>query len=452
MRQSIGLFSQEPGEWSGIMNFKFLVRIGVMLSLTIAGLIWLFSQIAAQAKEVEIKIAYIKHPIQVASIALLEKWASTHNVKLIKYELSYPVYLQKITASLASGGDQFDIIWHNDDWGQMWKSWLETTDDVAGMDKVAKSTLLSFYDDNGKLTVVPMVHTVNTFFYRKDLLTEKEVPTTWDELVKISQRLQQEGKVKWGYVGGMAMNYTWHSFWWSMWSNGCDVFMPIYERHNGVLEKAGWKPALTEPCTLDYMNFWWDALFKNKISPPSMTSYTGDEALAVFMAGDAAFTVNDTNLYQLFNDPKRSKIVDKVGMAPWPMGPRTSKPVAYDDIWGWAIPKGAPAENKKIAKEMLGASLTDQEGQISLWKATGGPPPNTDVWPILEKTDPVFAEEKRAVFDHVSTFHAAYYTEKWPAIHKAYSDVVVGALRGKREDIPKALEAGMGPVHDAAVP
>ncbi len=170
------------------------------------------------------------------------------------------------------------------------------------------------------------------------------------------------------------------------------------------------------------------------------------------MAGDAAFTVNDTNLFQMFNDPKRSKIVDKVGMAPWPMGPRTSKPVAYDDIWGWAIPKGAPAENKKIAKEMLGASLTDQEGQISLWKTTGGPPPNIDVWPILEKTDPVFAEEKRAVFDHVSTFHAAYYTEKWPAIHKAYSDVVVGALRGKREDIPKALEAGMGPVHDAAVP
>ena len=63
----------------------------------------------------------------------------------------------------------------------------------------------------------------------------------------------------------------------------------------------------------------------------------------------------------------------------------------------------------------------------------------------------MFAEEKRAVFDHVSTFHAAYYTEKWPAIHRAYSDVMVGALRGKREDIPKALEAGMGPVHDAAV-
>ncbi len=432
------------------MHRKSFLKLGPILGLAIAGLTSVFAPVTAAAKDIEIKIGYIKHPIQAANVAALEKWANAHGIKLAKYEMSYPVYLQKITASLVSGSDQFDIIWHNDDWGQMWKKWLETTDDVAGMDKITKSTLLSFYDDDGKVTVVPMVHTVNTFFYRKDLMSEKEVPTTWDELVTVSQRLQREGKVKWGYVGGMAMNYTWHSFWWSMWSNGCDVFLPIYERKNEVLEKAGWKPALTEPCTLDYMNFWWDALFKNKISPPAMTSYTGDDALAVFMAGDAAFTVNDTNLFGLFSDPKRSQIVGKVGMAPWPKGPRTDKPVAYNDIWGWAIPKGASAETKKIAKEMLGAVLSNKEEQINLWKTTGGPPPNTDVWPILEKTDPVFAEEKRAVFDHVSTFHSAYYTAKWPAIHKAFSDVVVGALRGKREDIPKALEAGMTTVHDAA--
>jgi ABC-type glycerol-3-phosphate transport system substrate-binding protein len=333
----------------------------------------------------------------------------------------------------------------------MWKKLVETTDDVPGMDTVTKSTLLSFYDDEGKVTVVPMVHTINTFFYRKDLLSENEVPKTWDELVTVSQRLQREGKVKWGYVGGMAMNYTWHSFWWTMWSNHCDVFMPIYERKNDALEKAGWKPALDQPCTRDYMNFWWDALFKHKISPEAMTSYTGDDALAVFMAGDAAFTVNDTNLYGIFNNPEKSKIVGKVGMAAWPMGPRMKEHVAYDDIWGWAIPKGVSAEHKKIAKELLGAILSDKQTQISLWKQTGGPPPNTTVWPELAKTDPVFAEEKRAVFDHVNKFHAAYYTPKWPAIHKAYSDVVIGALRGRREDIPKALEAGMGPVHDAAV-
>jgi ABC-type glycerol-3-phosphate transport system substrate-binding protein len=420
-----------------------------VLFAALAGLAGVFCSPAALATE--IKIAYIKHPIQAKSVELLEKYANANGIKLVKFEMSYPVYMQKVTASLVSGGDQFDIIWHNDDWGQMWKKLVETTNDVPGMDKVTESTLLAFYDDDGKVTVVPMVHTINTFFYRKDLISEKEVPKTWDELVAVGQRLQKEGKVKWGYVGGMAMNFTWHSFWWSMWSNGCDVFTPIYERKNTVLEKAGWKPALTEPCTLDYMNFWWDALNTHKISPPAMTSYTGDDALAVFMAGDAAFTVNDTNLLGTFNDPKRSQIVGKVGMAPWPMGPRMQKHVAYNDIWGWAVPKGASAEGKKVAKQMLGAILTDKDAQIELWKATGGPPPNTDVWKILEKDDPIFAEEKRAVFDHVAGFHAAYYTPKWPAIHKAYSDVAVGALRGKREDIPKALEAGMSAVHDAAV-
>ncbi len=376
------------------------VRVAALLA-GLAGACWGGASTGAAAKELELRIGYITNPVQETSVGLLEKWASAHDIKLIKIPMSYSVFQQKVTASLTSGGDQFDIIWHNDDWGQLWKKWLEPMDNIPDMDKVIKSTLDSFYNDDGKVTVVPMVYTVNTFFYRKDLLSENDVPKTWDEMVKVSQKLQQENKVKWGYVGGMAMNYTWHSFWWTMWSNQCDVFMPIYERKNEVLEKADWTPALTQPCTLDYMNFWWDALFKNKISPPAMTSYTGDEALAVFMAGDAAFTVNDTFLYGTFNDPKKSRIAGKVGMAPWPMGPRRTTPVAYTDIWGWAVPKGVPDDRKKAAKEMLAAMLHDIPTQVELWKKSGGPPPNTAAWAALEKDDPVFAEEKRAVFDHV---------------------------------------------------
>ncbi len=412
---------------------------------------WSFTPSTAAADPVEIKIAYGKSPIQEAAVDMLDKWAKGHNVKLVRVPMAYSIYLQKMTASLTSDGEQFDIIWHNDDWGQMWKDLLETTDDVAGMDKITQSTLLSFYNDAGKLTVVPMVHSLNTFFYRTDLMSEKEVPKTWDELVQVSQRLQKEGKVKWGYVGAMAMNYTWYSFWWTMWSNHCDVFLPIYERRNDMLDKAGWKPALDQPCTLDYMNFWWDALFKYKISPEAMTSYTAEDSRAIFMAGDAAFTLSDSYLYGLYNDPGKSKVAGKIAMAPQPIGPRATDHVAHDDIWGWGIPKNSPPEHKKIVKEMLGGTLTDIDAQIWLWKTTGGPPPNTDAWKILEKTDPVFAQVKHAIFDYSGLYHSAYYTANWPAVHKAYSDVVIGALRGKREDMPKALEAGMASVHAAAV-
>ena len=404
----------------------------------------------AQAEVKELKIGYMKNPILEASVDIMDKWAKKNGVKLVKIPMAYSIFQEKVTATLTSGNDQFDIIWHNDDWGQLWIKWMARMDDVKGMDRVSKHPLDAFYDEDGKVSAVPAAHTVGTFFYRTDLVKPEEVPTTWAELVSVSQRLQKEGKVKWGYVGGMAMNNTWFSLWWTMWGNKCDIFKPLWERDNKKLAAAGWTPALTEPCTKEYVEFWWDALYTHKISPEAMTSYTRDEANAIFMAGDAAFTLVDSTHFGDFNSPKKSRIAGKVGMAPQPMGPRADKPFAWNEIWGWGIPKGVPADRQKLAKEMLGAMLTDMEGQKAMWDATGGPPPSMDAWEILSKDDKVFADLKNAVFDQNIGTHSAYYFPAWPAVHKAYSDVMIGALKGKREDIPKALEAGMDTVHKAA--
>jgi ABC-type glycerol-3-phosphate transport system substrate-binding protein len=107
-----------------------------------------------------------------------------------------------------------------------------------------------------------------------------------------------------------------------------------------------------------------------------MTAYGRNEANAIFMAGEAAFTLVDSTHFGEFNDPKRSKIVGKIGMAPFPVGPRAQKPTSWNEIWGWAIPKGVPAERKQLAKQMLSAMMSDEAGQIEMWKKTGGPPPN----------------------------------------------------------------------------
>lgn len=399
----------------------------------------------------ELKIGYMKHDIHEANVAIMEKWAAANGVKLIKIPMAYQIFNEKVTATLSSGGSQFDIIWHNDDWGQQWKKWIEPIDDVLGMDKVAKTPLDAFIDDDGKVTAVPMVHTVGTFFYRKDLVSENEVPKTLDEMVEVSKRLQSEDKVKWGYVGGMSMNNSWFSLWWSTWANNCDIFLPIYERRNSVLEENGWKPAIAEPCHREIVEYWWDAMNTHKISPKAMTSYGRNEANAIFMAGDAAFTLVDSTHYGSFNDPKESKVAGKIGMARFPMGWRRTTPVAWNEIWGWAIPKGVPDDRKALAKRMLGGMLTDIEGQIEQWKNTGGPPPNKEAWDAIAAKDPVFNELKHAVFDVTPPTHAAYYFPNWPAVHKAYSDAVIKALSGPRDGIPAALQEGVATIHDAAV-
>jgi ABC-type glycerol-3-phosphate transport system substrate-binding protein len=404
------------------------------------------------AQEKELKIGYQKHPIQEASIAMFEKWGKANGVKITRVPNAYGVYVEKMTASLTSSSGQYDIIWHNDDWGQLWKKLLEPTDGIAGMNLVAKEPVdAAFLNDDGKPTVVPMVHTVGTFFYRADLLKPSEVPTTWDELVKTSERLQKEGKVKWGFVGGMAMNHTWFTMFWTMWGNQCDIFNPTYSRDNAKLAAAGWAPQVGEPCQREAVEFWWDAMNKYKFSPPAMPSYGRDEANAIFMAGDAAFTVADSTLHGLFSDPAKSKVAGKIAMAPQPMGPRRKRPFAWNDIWGWAIPKNTSAAGKALAAQALAAMLADSEGQVALWKATGGPPPNISLWKQIEASDPVFRQLKHAVFDQDTAAHGAYYFAQWPAVHKAYSDAVIAAVTGPREKIGETLKASVQKVHDAAV-
>ena len=155
--------------------------------------------------------------------------------------------------------------------------------------------------------------------------------------------------------------------------------------------------------------------------------------------------------YGDFNDPNKSRVAGNVGMAKFPVGPRGEQPVAWNEIWGWAIPKGVPEERKQAAKEMLGAMLSDIDGQLQQWEETGGPPPNQEAWEVIAEQDPVFAKLKEVVFEaHIPT-HSAYYFPNWPAVHKAYSDVVIEAVSGDREDIPAVLKDGVQTVHDAAV-
>jgi len=71
----------------------------------------------AQAQERELKVGYMKNPIQDASLDMMDKWAKAHGVKLTRVPMAYSVFMEKVTATLTRGTDQFDVIWHNDDWG-----------------------------------------------------------------------------------------------------------------------------------------------------------------------------------------------------------------------------------------------------------------------------------------------------------------------------------------------
>ena len=383
---------------------------------------------------------------------MMEKWGAKNNVKIVKVPNAYGVYVEKMTASLTSGSDQYDVIWHNDDWGQLWAHLLEPVDDVAGLkfaDKWGMDGII-FNNAQGKPTTVPMGHTFSVFFYRTDLVKESELPKTWNDMVNMSKKLQAESKVKFGYVGGMSMNNTWTTWFWTLWTNNCDVFAPMFDRDNAVLAKNGWKSMMNDACTKQVVEFWWDAINTHKISPRGMPAYDRNEANAVFTAGDAAFTVADSVYWGQFNDPAKSKVAGKINIGYFPLGPNRKDLFAWNDIWGWSIPKTIPEDRKKLAKQMLSDMMTDETGQTELWKKTGAPPPNKELWDKIAKDDAFMRQLKKVSLDIPNKNHAAYYFEKWPGVHKAFSDAVIKAVTGKREDIGKALAEGAPLVSNAA--
>ena len=408
---------------------------------------------SAIAQQKELRIAYQPNPLQEASIDMMLKWGEKNNVKVIKVPNSYGVYVEKMTASLTSGSDQYDVIWHNDDWGQLWAHLVEPLDDVPGLkyaDKWSTDPII-FFNKDGKTTVVPMGQTLGALFYRTDLIKESELPKTWKQLVTLSQKLQGEGKVKYGFVGGMDPNSDWNSSLWTLWNNSCDVMKPFGSRDNAVLAKNGWTSAFNEPCMRQAVEFWWDALNKDKISPRGMPAYGRNEANAVFTVGDAAFTVADTTYWSEFNDPAKSKVAGKVGLAQFPIGPMGKNVTLWNELWGWAIPKAVPAERKALAKKMLSDIMLDEDGQLALWKKTGAPPPNATLWSKIAKTDAFMQSLQKYYLDSPHKIHSAYYFANWPAVHKAYNNTVTKAVTGGRADIPKVLAEGATLVHEAAI-
>jgi ABC-type glycerol-3-phosphate transport system substrate-binding protein len=103
---------------------------------------------AAPARAAEtLNICHGGHPIMEANIKILDKWAKKAGVTLNSTVIAYAIYVPKITQLLTTNSPQCDIIWHNDDWGQLWKQYLVTTDDVAGIGEVDKQPLDAFWND-----------------------------------------------------------------------------------------------------------------------------------------------------------------------------------------------------------------------------------------------------------------------------------------------------------------
>ncbi len=170
---------------------------------------WLLVLAGPAAAAGKLSIAYMPHPIHEQQLKWMKKWGEMKGVEIKPTPISYEVYVEKLTASFLAKSQEYDIIWHNDDWGQLWGAFMEPVEDMKVLTADGSEAprgqghAVEAARRQARRDGCPVQRDHGVFFYRKDLINEAEYPKTWADLVRLSQKLQKEGKVKWGFVGGL---------------------------------------------------------------------------------------------------------------------------------------------------------------------------------------------------------------------------------------------------------
>jgi ABC-type glycerol-3-phosphate transport system substrate-binding protein len=413
----------------------FLTSLGSAL----AGLSLAAHPRLAAAQGRRISLAYMPHPIHLQQLEWMKKGAQQMKLDLDAPAIAYVDYVQSMTAQFMGPRNRYQVIWNNDDWGQLFGPFLEPLDDVK---QTWAEDRVWMMRHRGKQTAAPFVLTAGVMFYRTDLVAESEIPKTFDELVEVAKKAQGKG-VKWGIMGGSGFPHLWFTLLWSLWSNNADLFLPFGARSWDQLEKGKWTPGVTEKEFIDTVGWWWDAIHTHKIAPPAIAAgATRTDTDAMFMQGDVAFAFQDSTLLQTYRNPEKSKIPEKVGFAGFPAGPHSKRGgVAWADGWFWSVPRNNPAEAKKAARELINWVVGNKEAQKEIWTKTGGIPSHLEVQKELMASDPEYKRLHAITVASKGNIHSAYYWPLWPEIHSLASKAFTQALTGPREKIPEVMQA-----------
>lgn len=259
--------------------------------------------------------------------------------------VAYDNLYNKIVASAASGEAAYDVFPLDLIWTAQFAVSGFVEDITNRVPEQMREELVKASLDGvsykGRIWGLPIHNNAKFFLYNERILKEigAAPPKTWDELVSISKRLQQAGKVKYGTIWG-----------WSQ-SEGlvCDYVM-LTAAFGGRLFSADGDPIMNTGGALKALEFMVDSIYKDKISDPASITVGDRDMLNAFMQGDVAFITNWSYAWKEVNDPAKSRVAGdiRIGLIP---GSENTKSGTVMGCFGFAIAKNS--KNKDAAWEYL---------------------------------------------------------------------------------------------------
>jgi multiple sugar transport system substrate-binding protein len=210
---------------------------------------------------------------------------------------------------------------------------------------------------DGKLNVLPNNQDLFIIFYNKELLSRKGFngpPKTFDELATMAHALTEPSKQVYGFVGRGLKNANVVLY---------DSFLLGWDQE--TVTPDGKKLLTDTPAAIEAAKLYQKLM--RECGPPGNIGFNWNECQTTFMQGRGAMWWDGIGFSAPLLDKTKSKVVDKVGFAPVPAGPKAHNCATF--IEGIGIP--AAAKNKKAAwlflqwvdgKEMQGEVLRTGSG------------------------------------------------------------------------------------------
>jgi multiple sugar transport system substrate-binding protein len=211
--------------------------------------------------------------------------------------------------------------------------------------------------EDGRINVLPLNQDLFIIFYNKALLKAKGFsgpPQSFDEMMHMAEVLTDKPKQTYGFVGRGLKNAN------------VVLYDSILLGWDQETVTADGKTLLTDTPAADEAGKWYQKIMR-EYGPPGNIGFNWNECQTTFGQGRGAMWWDGIGFSAPLMDPAKSRIVENVGFAPVPAGPKAHNCATFID--GIGIP--ATAKNKKAAwlflqwvtgKEMLGEVLRTGSG------------------------------------------------------------------------------------------
>ena len=345
----VGRLQRRPGPLAA-------VALGLAMSLAIGLLSWAWARPSAVVR------VLMPAPFADATADLVADFNRSHRdvrIAVTRGPFETDSVSDLAISSLLLGDSPYDLLLMDVTWTAKYAAagWLQPLDPWLGADALEPlvSGARAGNRIDGRLYRLPLVADMGLLYWRTDLMAAP--PRTPDELVAISRRLQEQGRVRWGYV------------WQGRQYEGLScVFLELIAGFGGR-----WGPGepgfgLASPAAARAAG-WLQQLLDEGISPRAVANFAEPEALQSFEAGEAAFLRNWPYAWQELQRDG-SAVAGKVGVTTMVAEPDAAHAATLGS-WGFSLLTGSP--HPQAAAEVL-RELTSEASQRRLVSRYGYTP------------------------------------------------------------------------------